>query len=59
LFTEDGQSKDPAIGGPGAVIQRCGVTIPKLDFSVIYMQRENNSSQNGEEVEVDSEDSEV
>lgn len=37
LFTEDGQSKDPAIGGPGAVVQKGGVTIPKLDFSVIYM----------------------
>ena len=37
LFTEDGLSKDPAIGGPGAVVERGGVTIPKLDFSVIYM----------------------
>lgn len=38
LFTEDGLSKDPAIGGPGAVIERGGVAIPKLDLSVIYMQ---------------------
>ena len=40
LFTEDGLSKDPAIGGPGAVVERGGVSIPKLDFSVIYLQRE-------------------
>jgi len=38
LFTEDGLSKDPAIGGPGAVIEHRGVSIPKLDLSVIYMQ---------------------
>ena len=37
LFTEDGLSKDPAIGGPGAVVERGGVSIPKLDFSVIYL----------------------
>ena len=43
LFTEDGLSKDPAIGGPGAVVERGGVTIPKLDFSVIYMQRDQQS----------------
>lgn len=44
LFTEDGLSKDPAIGGPGAVIETAGgVSIPKLDFSVIYMQQEQNS----------------
>ena len=40
LFTEEGLSKDPQIGGPGAVVEKGGVTIPKLDFSVIYMQRE-------------------
>lgn len=45
LFTEDGLSKDPQIGGPGAVIQtNTGVEIPKLDFSVIYLQREQQSS---------------
>ena len=38
-------SKDPQIGGPGAVVQtNAGVSIPKLDFSVIYLQREQASS---------------
>lgn len=37
LFTEDGESKDPAIGGPGAVVQKGDIAIPKLDFSVIYL----------------------
>ena len=38
LFTEDGLSKDPAIGGPGAVIEVAGgISIPKLDLSIIYM----------------------
>ena len=37
LFTEEGLSKDPAIGGPGAVVERGGVSIPKLDLSVIYL----------------------
>ena len=49
LFTEDGLSKDPAIGGPGAVVERGGVTIPKLDFSVIYMQREQHSEDGNED----------
>ena len=49
LFTEDGLSKDPAIGGAGAVVERGGVTIPKLDFSVIYMQREQVSDAEHEE----------
>lgn len=42
LFTEDGLSKDPAIGGPGAVIEvgKSGISIPKLDLSVIYMQQQ-------------------
>jgi hypothetical protein len=38
LFTEDGLSKDAAIGGPGAVIMIGDQTIPKLDLSVIYLQ---------------------
>lgn len=43
-------SKDPAIGGPGAVVERGGVSIPKLDFSVIYMQRDqpSDAEQEGE-----------
>lgn len=52
LFTEDGLSKDPAIGGPGAVVERCGVSIPKLDLSVIYMQQNQQSDNNEEESEV-------
>ena len=47
LFTADGLSKDPQIGGPGAVIQKGNVAIPKLDLSVIYMQQ--NASSNNEE----------
>ena len=54
LFTEDGLSKDPQIGGPGAVVQiQGGVTIPKLDFSVIYMQREQQSSNGDEDTQGD------
>ena len=48
LFTEEGLSKDPQIGGPGAVIEKGGVKIPKLDFSVIYMQQ-NQQSEAAEE----------
>ena len=41
LFTEDGFSKDPAIGGPGAVVElSSGVSFPKLDLSVIYMEQQ-------------------
>jgi len=40
LFTEDGLSKDPEIGGPGAVIEVSNNVIPKLDLSIIYLQQE-------------------
>lgn len=39
LFTEEGYSRDPEIGGQGAVVQvNEQTTIPKLDLSIIYMQ---------------------
>ena len=37
LFTEDGISKDPAIAGRAATVQKGDVTIPKLDLSVVYL----------------------
>ena len=40
-------SKDPQIGGLGATILKGNVSIPKLDFSIIYMQQ-NASSINEE-----------
>jgi hypothetical protein len=40
MFTEDGLSKDPEIGGPGAVIEVNNSVIPKLDLSIIYLQQD-------------------
>jgi len=40
LFTEDGLSKDPEIGGAGAVIEVSNNVIPKLDLSIIYLQQD-------------------
>ena len=37
LFTQDGLSKDAALGGPGAVVQVGDMAMPKLDLSVIYL----------------------
>ena len=58
LLTEDGVSKDPALAGKAAVIQKGDITIPKLDLSVVFLQRDANSdeNENGEEEEEESDD---
>lgn len=37
LFNEEGQSKDPELGGAAAVVQVGAHCIPKLDLSIIYI----------------------
>ena len=50
LFTEEGLSKDPAIGGQGAVVKvNESTTLPKLDLSIIYMQQAENEDDQAQE----------
>ena len=49
LFTEDGLSKDAALGGPGAIVQVGDQTLPKLDLSVIYLQQQEAQQEEEEE----------
>ena len=54
LFTEEGHSKDPEIGGQGATIEIGDIRMPKLNLSVIHVQQQ---AQQKQMIEVDSETS--